>query len=330
MSTDFPLLRASLAPQYAGLGAAELDEVVQALYGPEATAEDVEGLFDDIGRGFQNAAKGVGKFAQQAAPVVAGALPSIAQGAATGATFGPWGALIGAATGAAGGILAQSKNKTARQIGGAIHDVGGLVSTVRGGGAGGALGSLASVASGALGATQAGRSVAGALAGGQAGGGAANALMGLLGRPELAQALSSAAMGGFGRTNIPIGGQQVPVNQILAALGTLSQRAAHEAAEYDESAEATPEFATAAEATLGIDADDAEGRTDALLTLLALTPSIWMSQQRQPVNVSVSSPASGGGGTYDVPEQFWLQGEAWHEQEAEYEAALEAADDPYA
>lgn len=330
MQTDFPLLRASLAPQYAGVPSAKLEDIVRAVYGGEATAEDVEGLFDDIGRGLKSAAQGVGKFAQQAAPVVAGALPSIAQGAATGATFGPWGALIGAATGAAGGILSQTKNKTARQIGGAIQNVGGLVSTVRGGGAGGALGSLASVASGALGATQAGRSVASALGGGRAGGGAANALMGLLGRPELAQALSSAAMGGFGRTNIPIGGHQVPVNQLLAALGNLSQRAAHEAAEYDESAEATPEFAEAAEATLGIDADDAEGRTDALLTLLALTPSIWMSQQRQPVNVSVTAATPGGGNTYDVPEQFWLQDEAWDEQEEDYEAALEASEDPYA
>ena len=291
MYSDYPLLRESLAPEFAQLPVRELDQLVRTIYGPEATAEDVEGLFDDIGRGLKSAAKGVGRFAQQAAPVLARALPGVASGAATGAAFGPWGALIGAGAGLAGGLLSQSKDKTARSVGGAIGQAGQLVSAVRGGGGGGALGSLATVASGALGNTPAGRGVASAMRGSRSGGGGANSLMGLLSRPELTQALTAAALGGAGRPTIPIGGHDVPVHQMLAALGQLSQRAAHEAAENDPNAEVTPQFAEAAAETLGIDADDAEGRTDALLTLLALSPSIWMSRPQPSVNVSVAQPA---------------------------------------
>jgi hypothetical protein len=39
--------------------------------------------------------------------------------------------------------------------------------------------------------------------------------------------------------------------------------------------------------TFGIDPEDAEGRTDALLTLLALTPSMWMNRPA-PVNVQIN------------------------------------------
>lgn len=287
--TDYPLLRASLAPQYANLPPRQLDELVRRIYGPQASAEDVEGLFDDIGRGLQSAARGVGQFAQRAAPMVVKALPAVATGAASGAAFGPWGALIGAGAGLAGGLLSQSSNKTARGIGGAIHTTGNLVSTVRGGGATGALGSLSSVASGALGGTAAGQQALGGMRAGRSGasGGAANMLAGLLARPELAQSLLASLMGSSGRQNIPVGNQQVPVSQMLAALSNVAGRAAHEAAEYDESAEDTPEYAEAAAEALGIDPEDAEGRTDALLTLLALTPSLWMNRPT-PVNVQIN------------------------------------------
>lgn len=162
---DLPRLRDSLDPRYAHLSADDLDRLVRQVYGPGVSAEDVEGLFDDIGRGLKNVARGIGGFAQQAAPVLTNALPSIASGAAAGSAFGPWGALIGAAAGATSGILGQSKNPTARGIGGAIHDAGSLVSTVRGGGAMGALGALTSVGSGAIGATPGGRQAAAQLRG---------------------------------------------------------------------------------------------------------------------------------------------------------------------
>jgi hypothetical protein len=288
--TDYPLLRASLAPQYAQLPPDRLNELVRSIYGPNATAEDVEGLFDDIGNGLKHAAGAVGNFAQRAAPMVARALPNVASGAAGGAAFGPWGALIGAGAGLASGLLSQSGNSTARSIGGAIHNVGGLVSTVRGGGANGALGSLASVASGALGNTRGGRAALSGLQaarGGGAGGGAANMLAGLLSRPELTQSLLSSLMGGAGRQNLSIGGQQVPVSQMLSALSNVAGRAAHEAAEAEGSAEDTPEYASLSAEAFGIDPEDSEGRTDALLTLLALTPSIWMNRPA-PINVQVN------------------------------------------
>lgn len=286
--SDYPLLRASLAPQYANLPPQQLNELVRSIYGQQATAEDVEGLFDDIGRGFKNAARGVGQFAQRAAPAVMRALPSVATGAASGAAFGPWGALIGAGAGLAGGLLSQSSNRTARQVGGAIHGVGGLVSSVRGGGAGGAAGSLASIASGALGGTATGQRALGGMQAARAGGGgASNMLAGLLARPELAQSLFASLMGGAGRQNVSVGGQQVPVSQMLSALSNVAGRAAHEAAEAEGAGEDTPEYAELAAEAFGIDPEDAEGRTDALLTLLALTPSIWMNRPA-PINVQVN------------------------------------------
>ncbi|MDH4746253.1 hypothetical protein OMP43_19685 [Sphingomonas sp. CBMAI 2297] len=287
--TDYPLLRASLAPQYAQLPPDRLNDLVRSIYGPNATAEDVEGLFDDIGGGLRRAAGAVGNFAQKAAPVLARALPSVASGATGGAAFGPWGALIGAGAGLASGLLSQSGSRTARDIGGAIHNVGGLVSTVRGGGANGALGSLASVASGALGRTPAGRAALSGIQGSQRApsGGAANMLAGLLARPELAQSLMSSLMGGAGRQNVSISGQQVPVSQMLSTLSNVAGRAAHEAAEAEGSAEDTPEYASAMAEAFGIDPEDSEGRSDALLALLALTPSIWMNRPA-PVNVQVN------------------------------------------
>lgn len=329
--TDYPLLRSSLAPEYASLSPEALDDLVRSIYGPNASAEDVEGLFDDIGKGLKTAAKSVGNFASKAAPMVAKALPNVASGAAGGAAFGPWGALIGAGAGLASGLLSQSGNKTARSVGGAIHNVGGLVSTVRGGGAGGALGSLASVASGALGGTKAGRAALGALGAARGGGagGAANMLAGLLTRPELAQSLTSSLMGAAGRKSIGIAGQQVPISQMLAALSNVAGRAAHEAAEAEGYGEMTPEYAEVAAEAFGIDPEDAEGRTDALLTLLALTPSIWMSNQR-PVNVQVN-PADPYFPTGESDWSEWDTGEDWSEdwdsedysEDYEYDEAAE-------
>lgn len=305
--SDLPLLRASLDPRFANLPAEDLTELIHTIYGPEATAEDVEGLFDDIGKGMRRAAGAVSNFAQKAAPMVARALPNVASGAAGGAAFGPWGALIGAGAGLASGLLQQSGNRTAQQVGGAIHGAGNLVSTIRGGGATGALGSLASVASGALGNTPQGAAIRGGMrAFGGRQGGAANMLAGLLARPELTQALTSSLMGAAGRRSLHIGGQQVPISQILSALGNVAGRAAHEAADIEGGGEATPEYALYGAEAFGIDPEDAEGRTDALLTLLALTPSIWMNQQRPPVTVQVN-PA----------DPYFPIGEDWSGEDAE-------------
>lgn len=294
------LLRSSLAPEYAEASYAELSGIVEAVYGPEATPESVEGLFDDIGRGLSHAAHSVGGFVQQAAPVVARALPNIVQGAASGASVGgPWGALIGGLAGGASGIMQQSSDPTVRGIGGAIHQVGSLAGSIRGGGMGGGGGALGAIGAGQPGQAPGGANLLSSIFGGGAGaqspaasGGAANGLMGMLTRPETLQALLSAGMGAFGNRSLQIGGQQIPIHSLLAALSMQAGRAAHEAAEHVANAEATPEFALLAGESIGINPESAEGRTDALLTLLALTPSIWASTTRPaaPLTVNVAAP----------------------------------------
>jgi len=314
--SDFPLFRASLAPEYAGAEVSELDRIAQAIYGSEATAESVEGFFGDIGRGFRSAAGAVGNFAKKAAPMVVNALPAIASGAAGGAALGPWGALAGAVAGGAGSILSQTKNPTARAIGGGLTTATNLASTIRGGGPAGAMGALGSLGGGAM------RGVRLPHAG--RGGGSANALMGLLGRPELLQSVLGGALGQFGRQSVPVGGQQIPTSMLLNALGTLSNRAAHEMAAIENNGESlSPEFVEASEA-LGLDADDVEGRTDTLLTLLALQPMIWGNRPPVVVNtpppaptsyayppIPVASPAPGG-------ETVWIaeSGEDYREEES--------------
>lgn len=335
--SDYPLLRASLAPQHADLPLDQLNDLLRGIYGPRATAEDVEGFFSDFARGLSKAAGGISQFAQQVAPMVVKALPNLASGAAGGAAFGPWGALVGAGAGLASGLLSQSSNRTARSVGGAIHGVGSLVSSVRGGGAGGALGSLTSVASGALGNTPTGRAALGGMNAARVGniGGPANALAGLLGRPELAQSLLASLLGAAGRPSVAVGGQQVPVSQMLSALSNIAGRAAHEAAESEGAGEATPEYAEYAAEAFGIDPEDAEGRTDALLTLLALTPSLWMNQPA-PVNVQITPndpwfPARES--AWVEMEESWLDedwsSELWGENDEGVEADVEAWDETY-
>jgi hypothetical protein len=302
----YPNLRRALDSRYNDLTDEELDTLVAQIYGP-VSAQDVEGLFDDIGRGLSNVGRAVGHFAQQAAPVIGRALPSIAQGALTGAKFGgPWGALAGAVAGGAGGILSQSSDPTLRGIGGAIGGVTQLASNFTGGGAlgnltnvalgglgggggkggiGGALGQVAQFAPQIAGAFGASPGVQGAL--GQAaqlapqlagvlggrGGNSANALLGLLARPETTQALTSAAMGAFGRSNVMVGNQPVSVQSILGALGNLAGRAAGEAASAESAT--LPEYFYGANGELVVDAADEMSRTDALLTVMALTAPRW-------------------------------------------------------
>ena len=275
MRDDFPLFRASLAAEYSDSSHAELNRIAEAIYGPGADAESVENFFGNIGHGLQQAAGAVGHFAKQA-------LPGVIQGATAGSALGPWGALAGAVAGGAGSILSHSDNPTARAIGGGLNTVTGLASTVRGGGPMGAMGALGALGGGAV---QGARLPAPA---GGASGGSANALMAMLGRPELLNGLLGGALGQFGRQSIPVGGQKVPTSLILNALGTLANRAAHEAAELEASESLPGEFIAASE-SLGLDAQDAEGRTDTLLTLLALQPMLWGN--RPPVVVSQTTPS---------------------------------------
>lgn len=335
---SYPVLRASLAPEYSELSDEQLDALVAEMYGPGVSAEDIESFWRDVGKGFKRVGKTVGR-----------ALPSIAQGAMTGASVGgPWGALAGAVAGGAGGILSQSRNKTLRGIGGAIGSAGKLAGNFTGGGAlrglagsvlGGAAGrgGLGRLAGGALGALQ-GRGGAGGALGQLAGGlapqlanalggrgGSAGALLGMLSRPETVRALSAAALGPAGRSQLPIGGQAVPVQSILGALGNLAGRAASEAEAYGDH----PAYFYRADGELAIDPADAEQRTLALLELYAETTSPYESEafESDESDESYESDESDESSDYDealytdedaVYDEWLLANEsAWSEYEEE-------------
>ena len=305
--TNYPTLRENIAPQFSELSDEQIDALVEQVYGEGITGEDLEGFFDDVKRGLGSVTGAVGNFAQKAAPFVQKALPGMAQGAMAGSALGPWGALAGAIAGGAGSALAQSKNKTLSGIGRGLGTATQLASSVRGGGAaggvgklvqgglsqlgrrGGALGGVANLATGAL-SQLGGRGGAGGalgnianvamgglsqLAGGKGApaGANANALLGMLARPEVGQALMSAAMGGLGRQSVQIGGNQVGVQSILGALGNLAGRAAGEMQE--SYSEGLPEYFYDQDGELAIDPAESHQRTDRLLTLMAVTAPIW-------------------------------------------------------
>ena len=93
-------LRASIRPEYAGLPVEDLQNIIEASISglPAATAEDFLGTLSSIGK--------------VAGPALQRAAPDVAQGAATGATFGPYGALIGAGAGLVSSLI-KSQGKPA-------------------------------------------------------------------------------------------------------------------------------------------------------------------------------------------------------------------------
>lgn len=141
-------------------------------------------------------------------------------------------------------------------------------------------------------------------------------LAGLLSRPELVQSLFSSLLGRAGRSNVAIGGQQVPVSQMLSALSNVAGRAAHEAAEAEGAGEDTPEYAEYAAEAFGIDPEDAEGRADALLLALALAQPVW-HRPAPPVNVQINpaDPYFPAGETYwNESDENW-GGEDWDSED---------------
>jgi len=95
-------------------------------------------------------------------------------------------------------------------------------------------------------------------------GASVNALLGMLARPEVGQALMSAAMGGLGRQSVPVGSSQVDVQSILNAIGNLAGRAAGEMAGTES--ETLPEYFYGEGGELAFDPAERNSRTDALLT----------------------------------------------------------------
>jgi hypothetical protein len=140
--TGYRLVRQNLAPEFAELSDEQIDELVGQFYGEGFTGEDLEGFFDNIGRGLSSVAGAVGNFAQKAAPVVMNTLPGIAQGAMAGSALGPFGMLAGAIAGGAGSALSQAKDPTLRGIGRGLGTATQLASSIRGGGVAGGVGGL--------------------------------------------------------------------------------------------------------------------------------------------------------------------------------------------
>src|SRR5438105_1158837 len=93
-------IRYCIRPDYASLPAEDLERVVES---------SISGLPGDIAEDFLSTLSSLGK---TVAPVLQRAAPDVAQGAASGATFGPWGAVIAAGAGLASSLL-KSQEKPA-------------------------------------------------------------------------------------------------------------------------------------------------------------------------------------------------------------------------
>jgi hypothetical protein len=328
--TEYPTLREHLAPELAELSDEQIDVLVEQFYGVGFTGEDLEGFFDTLKHGLGNVAGAVGNFAKKAAPVVTSALPGVAQGAMAGSALGPFGMLAGAIAGGAGSALSRSKNPALSGIGRGLGTATQLASAVRGGGAAGGIGSLLQGGLSQLGGGRGGGGLGGALGGianllggarppGQAlpPGASANTLLGMLARPEVGQALMSAAMGGLGRQSVPMGSSQVGVQSILNAISSLAGRAAGEMAGTES--ESLPEYLYNAEGELAFDPAERNSRTDALLTYMVLTAPSWAA--RPPV-VVVQPPREPEYTDADAEADAWLWAEVY---ESDYQE-----DDAYA
>jgi hypothetical protein len=170
-------LRQVLAPQYAIMPSAQIRAHMDAIYGEgaaDAYDQYLEFSFGDIGKAFSSAASDVGRFVAKAAPAVATIGGGAVQGALSGAQFGLPGIIAGAALGGAGAGLSKYGSGAARDVGGALTGVTGLVgqfsplgrvggavgpaiSSLAGGGQGGAAGAAVNALSGILGGSAAAR-----------------------------------------------------------------------------------------------------------------------------------------------------------------------------
>ncbi len=92
---DLEGLRWSVRPEYAGMPNEDLEQIVDSA---------ISGLSESTAEGFM---KTLGSLGKTVGSTLQRAAPSIAKGATTGATFGPWGALIGAGAGLASAALSK-------------------------------------------------------------------------------------------------------------------------------------------------------------------------------------------------------------------------------
>lgn len=86
-------LRCCIRSEYVGLPAEDLERLIES---------SLSGIPSDTAEDFLST---LGSFGKTVAPALQRAGPDVAQGAATGSTFGPWGAVIGAGAGLASSFL---------------------------------------------------------------------------------------------------------------------------------------------------------------------------------------------------------------------------------
>ncbi|MEA2881231.1 MAG: hypothetical protein QOH32_450 [Bradyrhizobium sp.] len=224
---------------------------------------------------------------------------------------------LGKRGGAAGGIGGRLQGRLSQRGGrGGAAGVGDLLQGGLsqlggpGGDAGGALGGITNLFGGAL---------QGAPGQALPAGASANTLLGMLARPEVGQALMSAAMGGLGRQSVPIGSSQVDVQSILNALSSLAGQAADEMA--GTGSEALPEYFYGEDGELAFDPAERHSRTNALLTYMVLTAPSWA--QRPPGPVVVVQPPPQREPVYteaDAEADEWLWAEVYESDYQEDEA----------
>jgi len=235
---DYPVLRSSLHPRLRGLPPERLEGVVAARMGAEA--QDVE----DFLSGLQN-------FGRQAGGVFQRALPGVIQGASTGAAFGPWGALIGALGG--GAISALSGPQGPQPTGPAPSAAPRPAPPV----------APSPTLAPTLAPTPAPAPVA--------------SLLGLLGRPEVVQALGALALGPSGRSTVQVGSTPVPVGAVANLLSSLAGQGAAAApvtARPGEDVEEVPAYLRRADGSLRVvDPTSGQDRAEALLELFESAPS---------------------------------------------------------
>jgi hypothetical protein len=241
-------------------------------------AEAMEGFFDDL----KKVATSVGQVALKAAPsVISTAAPLI--GTAFG---GPIGGMIGGSLGSlAGGALASATGQKPPA-----------------GGAGGGIGQLI-----------------GGLTGGLTGGSpAAGSLVQNLLKPQTIQALGTMALGSLGKSNIPVGGKDVPVGGFLNMLKTFLGNAE---AEYNASQAAAdaalPEYL---QDYAGLPAGDAASEQFRANALEALLESESESEASEAFEGESESESEGMEAEFWNMEMELLESEGYESEAFESEA----------
>lgn len=237
----YPHLREALAPRYADQSPEAIEALVEHTWGPDVSAADLESLLEfDLGGALSSIGRTVANVASQAAPVLARAAPGALQGAMSGAALGPWGALGGALLGGVGSALqGPAPSGAARPPGPSMP-------------------SLPLPGAGGIGLPLGGGSPA------------AGQLLGLLGRPEVLQALTAMMMGPAGRSSIPVGpgNTSVPIGAFGNLLGMLGTRASAEYNRFAATTEATPEYLLDYAGEFKADPANAAHRAEVLLEML--------------------------------------------------------------